>query len=180
LGIGYSLSSGYRAQIEGPAGRVPQVPELQQCAICFDSTAPEAGIKCRGDGQHFICNGCFDRHVAVTCAAGNAAAFSRTGCRIFCPMRPCTAAAPKAAAGSAPQQYQPLPFADRQVALHVDEGTLQAYEAAKRDAYLAQGQRTAQQPSQSATAPPRQQGGCSVRAVLMMALRACCRRCCRA
>jgi hypothetical protein len=129
-----------RGPDEPADGGEPIADQLQRCVICFDDTIPEAGIKCRGDGQHFICDSCFDMHVAVACAPVNAGAFVQAGCRIFCPQRPCTAAAPVAAAG-APQQQRPLPFTDRQVERHVVEGTRQAYEAAKRDADLAQGQR---------------------------------------
>jgi hypothetical protein len=130
---------------DGPAGGgEPIADQLQQCVICFDDTIPEAGISCRGDGQHFFCDGCFDRHVEVACAPDNAGAFVQAGCRIFCSQRPCTAAAPVAAAG-APQQQRTLPFLYRDVALHVQEATLQAYLEARRNADLAQGQREGQE-----------------------------------
>ena len=146
LVIGQALSYDATPSIRRVSRWFGDDPE-PQCAICFDDVPDTTlGISSRGDGQHFICNDCFDRHVAVTCAPDNAAAFSRAGCRIFCPISTCTAAAPQAAAAGAPRQQQPLlPFLYRDVALHVQEATLQAYLEARRNADLAQGQREGQE-----------------------------------
>jgi hypothetical protein len=105
-----------------------------------------------------MCDACFDTHVALSCGQGNAVAFGRAP-RIFCPMHPCTAQAPGAGAAAAAQQ-QLLPFADRQVALHVEDATLQAYQEARRGAHLAQGQREGQELARAQQQQQRQpQGG---------------------
>jgi hypothetical protein len=117
---------------------------LQECAICLEEAPAEAGVWCRGDGQHFLCRCCFQRHVRVACAPENAAAFGRAGCRLHCPAQPCSAAAPS---GSGAQQRdedaaaQQRAFPVRQVMLRVDDATWAAFEEARRQAYLAQGQR---------------------------------------
>eukprot|EP00966_Prymnesium_polylepis_P008427 194300-Prymnesium_polylepis.1 len=44
----------------------PPPPPQSECVVCMESVPSGRGLLChrRGGGEHFLCDGCFDRYVA--------------------------------------------------------------------------------------------------------------------
>jgi hypothetical protein len=134
------------------------------CSICLGEFAAEQGILCNGDKRHFICGsrdvqGCFHEYVRRCCSAEECGSFTRAGCRLYCPLRPCSAAEP--AAGTIAEDGVPLHFTDTQISALGGNGLLSMYESARAAAYMEQGytraQEEAQQQQQLAAARQQQQ-----------------------
>jgi hypothetical protein len=116
---------------------------LHECPICLRSLPPASGIFCGGDGQHFVCTvkdeeaeSCFTRHVLSLCGPGeDPRPFRRAGCKLYCPIGRCTAAAPNSGPGGSD-----LPFPDRLVALSTSDATFAMYQDARRQSWQAIGE----------------------------------------
>jgi hypothetical protein len=75
-----------------PAGRGGGRVLEELCLMCQHGCSAADGIVCNGDGSHFICSPCFQRHVQDCCSPARSASFARLGCRLYCPARHCSAA----------------------------------------------------------------------------------------
>jgi hypothetical protein len=126
------------AEIPAP-GRRGRVRE-ELCLNCMQGCSAADGLYCNGDGHHFICSPCFQRHVQRCCSPARSAAFERLGCRIYCPGRRCSAAPSEAANAD-------LAFTDRQIIRHVDDRTWQMLLRARQDAAQRRGLRALAQPA---------------------------------
>jgi hypothetical protein len=106
----------------------------EELCLCLQRCSAADGIICNGDGSHFICNPCFQRHVQRCCSLARSASFARLGCRVYCPGRRCSAAPSEAASPE-------MAFSDRQIMRHVDDRTWQLLFAARQQAAQPRGLR---------------------------------------